>query len=134
MPIAEEVTQFLQENNPNLLTTRSVGSKRQRGMTACTDAKVFVGEMVKRGVQQRLVSEPLSTDFKIAPRDLATFIGSYKQLRPIADIVKTRIETENAELITEKRSGPNRVTVCTDKDLFTKYMLEAGARLRDNEV
>lgn len=154
--IAQEVVQFIRQQHPDLIVERTV---RGHPAIACTNPKIFIGEMSNRGValnpdpskpKSKPKTKPTAakpktsskqelrltqtTDFILSARSLQNaFHGGRELLRNLANQNIGTIKEQHPDFITTAKTskGGAIVTVCTDRDLFIRYMLEAGVQLRE---
>lgn len=123
----------LRANNPQFFERRRNGLIH---IWVCTDKNFLMTELQKLGLKVRTeMSEPKESDFIITRLELnKIFIGGIQEkIKSMAEDVVRRIKAEDLSKIVERRRVAQIFEACTDRELFIKYMVEAGAILRQDE-
>lgn len=132
--VAAQIIELLRQENPALVAQRRFGSHI---VTVATDRERFIQEMIQRGirVKPKEIKDLQSSDFRLSfPSLRDTFRGDQYKVMILAEDVIDRLKARNPNIIVQRRYGSQTVTVATNKNLFIREMVAAGAILKQPNI
>lgn len=86
-------------------------------------------------LQKETLLKVQEDDFIISNKTMRNmFIGGYEKLKPIIQIVLSKLKNENAEFIKQRINRATVTTVVTNRERFIELMIESGANLKIAKV